>query len=685
MRAIKSLLGIMLLSLSALASNAVAASNDTPPPFYEGKTLAHPIISGARYSSALLVFIEENKAVKGYYCFCSEEDQSVDHLPHLLGTFPDSTIESVFYADVDKAGQVTLVLSKSHGKFALRSWRYIEDDGSYIPVQSLQPVLDKLVRDNKDLNATLIKRALGQLPPYDYSAEYPKFGNPDFDNIDFTQGKVVGWYLDDGTPSTAAKQPADNVYAYKKTFAEKEGLFLTTTYRREEDSDKPEFRVTAISWQADPAKFSGSENGPYVYYSKQYGLVKGFFQKGIPSGKWVTVGENFASSGNYVAGHQQGQWTLSDQQETSTGLMKNDEREGRWEITDGMDGETPELSGFDTYQNGQRQGPSERRLAGVLRSKGDYVDDQPEGMWITENGEGPFVKGVANGMWKLKTGDGEIQQVELVAGVKQGELRWSDKNGKLMQIIHYKDNLADGLYQKFNAAGARIYQADYVMGKLDGREIDYYDDGTTVRADRGYRNGELDGLNVYNFPDGKPKSVSTLDHGYEVGLMQEFTAAGVKITERNYCPLSLSGRGYCGKQQTFNPDGSPLTEADYLFNRQQTNNSWYANGQRQDETRIGPDDSYTQISYYPNGQMQCISRAKGFSRLVVDGKEYKDYQGALRQGESACYYPDGKVKSSGIWKDGRLTTACETRFDENGKQTAPGPKGCVIPKWEYES
>lgn len=54
----------------------------------------------------------------------------------------------------------------------------------------------------------------------------------------------------------------------------------------------------------------------------------------------MTVGENFASSGTYIAGHQQGQWTLSDQQETATGLMKNDERESRWKVTDGMDGET---------------------------------------------------------------------------------------------------------------------------------------------------------------------------------------------------------------------------------------------------------------------------------------------------------------------------------------------------------
>ena len=684
MKAVKLLFDLVLLNMGAWVSMAIAAPEDTPPPFYEGKTLAHPIISGARYSSALLVFIQEKQTVKGYYCFCSEDDQSVDHLPHLLGTFPDSTIESVFYADVDQAGQITLVLSKSRGKFALRSWRY-QEDGSYIPVVSLQPVLDNLVRKNKDLNSTQIKRALSQLPPYDYSAQYPTFDNPDFDNIDFTQGKIVGWYLDDGTPSHATKQPADNVYAYKKTFAEKDGLFLTATFRREEDSATPGFRVTAISWQADPAKFSGSENGPYVYYSGHYGLVKGFFHNGVPSGKWVTVGENYGSSGNYVDGQQQGQWTISGPQETATGLMKKGEREGRWEITDGVEGVTPELSGFDTYLKGQRQGPSERRLAGVLRSKGDYVDDQLDGIWITETGEGPYVKGVANGRWTLKTGDGETQRVELIAGPKQGELRWRDKNGQLTQIIHYKDNMPDGLYQKFNAAGKMVYQADYVMGKLEGREITYYDDGTTVRADRGYRNGELDGLNIYNFPDGKPQSVSTLDHGYEVGLMQEFNANGVKITERNYCPLSIGGRGYCGKQQTFNPDGTPLTDADYLFNRQQTNNSWYPNGQRQDETRIGADDSYIQISYYANGQMQCISRAQGFSRLVVEGKEYKDYQGALRQGESACYYPDGKVKSSGVWKDGRLTTACQTRFDENGKQTAPGPNGCVIPKWQYEN
>lgn len=90
MKAVKLLFGILLLNMVIGVSTAIAAPDDTTHPFYVGKTLAHPIISGARDSSALLVFIQENQVVKGYYCFCSEEDHSVDHLPHLLGTFPDS-------------------------------------------------------------------------------------------------------------------------------------------------------------------------------------------------------------------------------------------------------------------------------------------------------------------------------------------------------------------------------------------------------------------------------------------------------------------------------------------------------------------------------------------------------------------------------------------------------------------
>ncbi|MCY9848545.1 toxin-antitoxin system YwqK family antitoxin [Pectobacterium jejuense] len=61
-----------------------------------------------------------------------------------------------------------------------------------------------------------------------------------------------------------------------------------------------------------------------------------------------------------------------------------------------------------------------------------------------------------------------------------------------------------------------------------------------------------------------------------------------------------------------------------------------------------------------------------------------DYVMGKLEGREIEYYDDGKIKSCGVWKDGRLTTGCETRFDENGKQTAPGPKGCAIPKWEYE-
>ena len=677
----KLLISAILLSIGISGSLTNASADERTLPFYQGKTLAHPIISGARYSNAILAFIQEKDEVEGYYCFCDEDDPNANHKPQLLGTFPDSTIESVFYIDLDSDGQITLVLSKSHHQYALRGWRY-QAENSYQPLPHLQPVLDRLVAQHNILNASLIKQELGKLPPYDYSMEYPKTGNADVDNLDFTQGKLVGWYRDSGERLSEATPLTDDLFFYKKTFTEKDGLFLTATYQRQQEGSTPGFMVTTVSWQSDPAQFNGTENGAYILYEPGAGFSSGFYQQGVADGPWVTHNADYQSEGNHVMGQQQGPWTVRNPQESATGLMENSQREGRWEVSDGLNGGHQGLSGFDTYLHNQRNGPSERLLAGYPWQKGNYVDDLREGMWITENGEGPYSKGIANGVWTLRTSSGDVQQVPLVEGKKQGEMMWRDGNGKLLYIINYKDDIPDGLYQRYNDSGKMVYQAHYHQQKLHGREIEYYDDGVTLRADRGYRNGELDGENRYYFPNGKPHSISTFDQGREVGLMQEFTAAGVKIVERNSCITPPGGR--CGKQQTFNPDGTPLTDNDYLFGRQQTHNSWYASGQREEETRIGADDSYTQISYYPNGQISCIVRAQGFTSVQFEGKDYKDYQDAKREGESACYYQTGKLKSSATWKAGKLISGCEKRFDESGEQIFPGPDGCPKPKWQYD-
>nr|WP_315445272.1 hypothetical protein [uncultured Pseudomonas sp.] len=413
--------------------------------FYEDKPLAHPLIEGLQESSATLAFIKEAKGVKGYYCICDTPEAS----PQLLDDFGQATIESVFLMSLDSEYPTRFVLFRQNDRYRTYAYKYDDNDHLYSRVKNLQPALDRITKGQKRFDALTIKKALSRLTPLNYRFYYEKSGVADFDQLDFTQGKLVSYYGQYYDP-LSNPTPDDEPYFYKKTYQEKDGRFLTVTFWRWLDNTLVEgnrtlynYQVRRIAWETDPVKFTGSEDGQSVSYDSGSISAQGAYSHGVRTGPWsASKDEKYSESGQFVEGKREGQWTLYQDGQTLEGEFHNDLREGRWQLHnyDDMDWVA---TGFQTYANGQLHGPSELTRAGITE-RGSYVEGKRQGPWEIKGGSGNYTDDLQSGPWTLKTDNGHSQTVTFVAGKKEGELRDTDANGVLTYTEHYKAGILTG-------------------------------------------------------------------------------------------------------------------------------------------------------------------------------------------------------------------------------------------------
>ncbi|MFW9079144.1 toxin-antitoxin system YwqK family antitoxin [Pseudomonas sp. P2757] len=363
----------------------IGCSTVSATEFYANKSLAHPLIQGLQESAATLAFIREDDRVKGYYCVC---DSPVAE-PHLLDDFGAASIESVFLMSLDSEDPTRFVLFRQNGLYKIYAYKYNDNDRLYSRVANLQSALDRITAGQKHLDALTVKKALGRITPLNYRFYYEETGVPEFDQIDFSQGTLVGYYgqyydpLSDPTPDA---QP----YFFKKTYQEKDGRFLTVTFWRWLDTTRVEgdrtlynYTVSRIAWETAPAQFTGSEDGKSVSFYDGEIASRGTYQHGARIGEWYFAKENnYSESGSYVNGVREGKWTEFHDAQYAQGDYRNGLREGRWTLAnyDEMDWVA---TGFETYSHGKLNGPSERTVGGVTE-RGNYRDGEREGHWVTE-------------------------------------------------------------------------------------------------------------------------------------------------------------------------------------------------------------------------------------------------------------------------------------------------------------
>jgi antitoxin component YwqK of YwqJK toxin-antitoxin module len=420
--------GIRMKWLRAIALMAgLACSTAGAAEFYEDKPLAHPLIQGLQESLMTLAFIKETNGVKGYYCRCETPGER----PQLLDDFGQASIESVFLMSLDSEDPTRFVLFRQSDGYRIYGYKYNANDRLYSRVTRLQPALDRITAGRKQLDALTIKKALSQITPLNYSLFLEESGVPEFDQLDFSQGKLVSFYGQYYDP-LSNPTPDDEPYFFKKTYQEKDGRFLTVTFWRWLDETLVEgkrtlynYRVRRIAWETEPTKFTGSEDGQSVSFDSESISAQGAYKQGVRIGPWSSSkDEKYSESGNFVEGKREGQWTLYQDGQTLEGEFHNDLREGRWQLLNHDDMEWV-ATGFQTYAHGQLNGPSELTVRGTTDC-GEYRDGKRQGLWVT------------------KTDNGHTRSVHFADDKKEGALREVDANGVLLFIEHYKADVLSG-------------------------------------------------------------------------------------------------------------------------------------------------------------------------------------------------------------------------------------------------
>lgn len=665
-------------SLGLIACLAFGSTQAAP--FYADKSLAHPLFVGLAESSATLAFIKQGGGVKGYYSIDPDESQ-----PQLLDDFGDATIESVFNVALDDESLTRLVLFKQRGQYRVHAYRYNEDDRLYQRLENLQPALDRIAKDRKKLDAPTVKQALRQLTPLNYSYFYEDSGFDEFNQLDHSAGTLVGYFDQNGQPITASPPGAEQ-YSYKKTFAEKDGRFLTATYWRGETpalEGEPllyNYRASRIAWETEPQRFTGSEDGACVEYSNSSRAVaaQGTYAHGQRTGKWGIGGpHNSWSQGRYIDGKRQGQWSLSNESEGyfMTGEYRDNLREGRWTINL-VESEIPESGGFVTYARDLRNGPSEVREGGVVVERGDYLDDLRQGPWLTREGTGNFDQGLRSGPWQLKTAEGHTHSVGFVADKMEGELRDTDTKGVLRVIEHYRGGILWGTQEGYNDAGQLMYSYNYENGQREGRSLVYSADGKVLLSDMSYHNGNQQGPYLTFLADGSPATVGRVEGSDFIGLMTQLDEHGQIFSATPRCRFESyrSEVRNCGMAREFR-QGRVTRERDYLFGELQEYREYDARtGRKTRERVIGEDDKVSEITYYDNGQIDCQVNKVGFEWMTVNQQRLKNHGQAKLAGEQLCYHRNGAIKSRELIDNG--LSACRIVYDESGQRLSSSPTGC---------
>ena len=535
---------VLMSTMAALLTLGSLAPAQAATPFYAGQAMAYASAVERRDGGVVLAFLRENGEVNGYYCQCngiSEKRMNLDR-------YGQASIAAVFQVDLDSEGETTFVLSRSGGSdkpYGLHAYRYERSGGKMFKVATLQPALDAIVRGATTMDEARVRAALASLQLIDYSIAYAPTGVAEFDAIAHGHGSLVGYFNSDGEllPGKPADAPA---FAYKKTFQEKDGHYLTVTYllgKGWEGGRAPSYHVKWITWETQPQRLTGSQDGPFIEYDVNCcaGSVfaRGLYAQGKRTGTWhYEEPHTIRSSGAFVDDRAEGPWTYASGEETTTGRMRRGQRTGRWDVLPGVaewrDEGKGNFQGFDTYVKDRLDGPSERRLGDAVHWQGNYVHGKKQGQWVEPGGGGLYVDDVRQGPWKKATPDGGWQVLTMLDGKPDGTLAQYAASGQLELVEHYRGGVLDGTMESFYPDGKRRYQGTFADGKRDGPETVFYPDGELPQLHRNWQAGVLHGVSTENFRNGKPKHIGSYQLGKKTGRHQWFRDDGQLTDETMY-------------------------------------------------------------------------------------------------------------------------------------------------------
>lgn len=334
------------------------------------------------------------------------------------------------------------------------------------------------------------------------------------------------------------------------------------------------------------------------------------------------------------------------------------------------------------YRLGKRVGQwSHAEDDGRFRSRGEYVEGRPEGLWNVQGAEGQYQNGLREGIWHKPMADGTRWEGSYKLNLLDGPARVFNREGQLQLEEHYVAGAKEGLLKRYNDAGKLVLQEEYKGNLLHGRQLTYADDGSFIRKDISYREGRKHGPFRSNYSANLPEMIGNFRHNELFGRLQQYAAEGYMYSDSHYCQRlqgTYATRYLCGEWTEYRAEGKVRSKVFYVNGDAQVGVHYYEDGTLK-EQRKEVDGLLEVLTYHPNGQLSCSKRFAPAGFEEMDDKRLAYYSMTSDEvGDSRCYYPSGQLQWEILAENGQRS--CRKSFDENGKQTSPGPEGCKRPE-----
>jgi antitoxin component YwqK of YwqJK toxin-antitoxin module len=214
-------------------------------------------------------------------------------------------------------------------------------------------------------------------------------------------------------------------------------------------------------------------------------------------------------------GRKQGKWEEKLTPGTTKGVYVNDNKEGVW-VSYGANGN---LIKIENFTKGLHDGITvEIDQRGYLLSETYYENDLPEGVAKRYYyGSNPasiitYHKGKKNGSYKVY---------------------YENSAGKLMEESNYVDDIKDGMSKWYTIKGDLIAEYKYKMNSLEGVQKSYAE-GNKLLSEQTYKDNVENGPYIEYYPDGKTKVEGVYVNGKKSGNWKEYAEDGSVQNEGAY-------------------------------------------------------------------------------------------------------------------------------------------------------
>lgn len=229
----------------------------------------------------------------------------------------------------------------------------------------------------------------------------------------------------------------------------------------------------------------------------------------------------------------------------------------------------------------------------------------------------------------------------------------------------------DSIWSFYDESGKTTLQISYLNGKKEGVRRTFREN---EKVEENFSNDVKQGLTITYYPDGRILRTVNFENGLENGFAREFAPDGTVVTLIDYRRGFVVDRENInrrdknglkqGRWKFFYTDGKVKTEGTFRDDKRNgyfkeydekgvlTDVAKFVNDVRQDEVpELAKLDVRT--DYYPTGKVKTIA----------------SYKGNTPEGIRRDYAENGRVTSSFIYKDGKITG--EGIIDDEGVKDGP--------------